>query len=396
MSTIKNTIFNTIFNSNFIFVTIYFLVILVSTVNIFSKSIADMPFVDNRNRHSCPNIIEDTKNLSLQFKAMIKTYPLAIEKCFNDRFSLRNYALSLKNKISVKLFDNINSTDFSKEKDDWFFRTDQLYKDILTGKLQYSDVEKTNYQNFLTNKAQFFKDQSIDYISMYVPFKNSVYPEYIIKKPVIINNTTLIDTAEELSKPLEDKFNFKFFNLKPELLNQKSKERVFFTNDSHWNNDGAVLAYNKIQKYLDTNQTKNNTKLLPISKFEKTKYDHIGDIPKILKVQDVFIDYNQSKYQFNNSTVRLVDEIKNFEVSSGRKVLYKKYTNQNKSLPKLVLIGDSYTEALQPLLAESFSEVHYFKTFNDLLKTEILNIKPDLVISLHNEEYLSLIGNLEH
>jgi SGNH hydrolase-like domain, acetyltransferase AlgX len=327
------------------------------------------------------HIVKDTQSTEKRELAKCPTNYIEIkahlqfEKCFEDNFSLRNAVVKKVSETKLEVFDKPTIGNISKGKNNWFYYNDQKYIDLVTGVRKYSTDEKIKIATALKDRKEFFEKNNIDYQMVVVPSKLSIYPEYFDRQ-IQTSKQTILEEYESIAKDV----GFAMISFKTQLLNQKNVEEVFHPNDSHWNYNGMILEYQQLVQKFD---------LTPVQDLEKAKYDHRGDIPFVLNVFDSYVDKNADKYSVKNPTAKPETEQNiSFELKNGKKIEYQKFTNSNKDLPKLVLFGDSFSDIMRPILAQSFSELYFYKTYKDFPKEELETIRPNKVIYVFNENQL--------
>jgi hypothetical protein len=73
--------------------------------------------------------------------------------------------------------------------------------------------------------------------------------------------------------------------------------------------------------------------------------------------------------------------------------LHRVWEQPDPRLPRAVMLGDSFGDALAPLLADSFSRLYYYVASQGGPDPSIVrNEKPDVVILIQVERYLGQLG----
>jgi alginate O-acetyltransferase complex protein AlgJ len=368
--------------SKFGFVAIFFLIILVIFGNNLTHVITDGISTEKRALAVCPDYRKTKEEkIAGYFKREVGSVS-DFEKCFDDNLSFRNYIISLTNFAKVKYFGISPVGNIEKGLQDWYFYNEPGIVKTFSGERQYSDIEKLKIKEILIKRIELMKAKNIEYVQIVVPNKLTMYSEFLPKALIKKNNDT---TLVQYSKIAELIDGFKFLNLKPELLNAKGSSQIFYKTDSHWNHNGMILGYNKLFEMLG-----DKVKFAGVSNFTQSIKDHVGDLSFFMNTRDYIKDTDQKFYSINEPKAINQNSILSYSTieDTGEKVEYEKWVNSNLNLPKAVLIGDSYTDAMRPLLAENFGEMHYYKNTNGFAYKEIEKIKPDVVIQIFNESQL--------
>jgi alginate O-acetyltransferase complex protein AlgJ len=339
-----------------------------NSLHIFS----DNPSTEKRDLAVCPSFLKPKESSIKDYFGNFAMVHTDFEKCFGDNFSLRNRIIKWMNLGRLIAFDKPSLSNVTKGKDDWFFYNNKDSVDQVEGKKQYSELEITKIKQNLQLRKDYFQKNNIEYQVIIVPSKLTIYPEYFGSK-VEVSGDTLVESYTKIAQEV----GYNITNLKPVLQSLKSKERVFYSNDSHWNYDGMVHGYNILAERFG---------LIKSEFLNKSTENHRGDIPFILNIFDYYQDQNQTKLESKNPQSKPeIDHNIAFELKNGSKIEYQKWINSSKELPKAVLFGDSFTDIMRPILAENFSELYFYKTQKDFPKEELDRIKPDVVIYVFNE-----------
>jgi alginate O-acetyltransferase complex protein AlgJ len=361
---------NSVFN--FVFLITVFVLIAGFVVNNTLHIFSDNPSTEKRDLAVCPSFFKPKESSIKDYFASFATVHTDFEKCFGDNFSFRNKVIKWMNLGRLIAFDKPSLGNVTKGSNDWFFYNNKEYIDQVQGMRQYSDVERSKIKQNLQLRKDYFQKNNIEYQVIIVPSKLTIYPEYF-GSMVKVSSDTLVESYTKIAQEV----GYNITNLKPVLESLKSKERVFYSNDSHWNYDGMVHAYDILANQFD---------LIQPTSLSKTIENHYGDIPFLLNIFDYYQDRDQTKLEPKNSQSKPeIDHNIPFELKNRSKVEYQKWINKNQNLPKVVLFGDSFTDIMRPILAENFSELYFYKTQKDFPKEELDRINPDVVIYVFNE-----------
>jgi SGNH hydrolase-like domain, acetyltransferase AlgX len=336
--------------------------------------------------NNCDNIIPNIdNNWRLTFKNII-TIPTSINKCLENSLSLKENLIKYKLISSIISFNQLPVKNFTIEKNKWLFRKEKLLDEIQSGKRLLTPEELTIKRNSLIVRAKYYKENNIKFLIVHVPFKNAVYNEQL-NNNLGYAKYTILNQMEELIKPLQEQYDFGYYNLKKEMLEAKDKNRVFFTNDSHWNYEGMKLAYNKYYQYL-TNIKKVDFKLTPTEQLQLQNVNYQGDIPRTLGIPEFFEDKNQISLNPISPKAYISQPNGWIKTLNGETVFHEQYINTNPNLPRLSIYADSFTDIMRPILAEDFSILNYYKNSYPGVPDEVYKDKPDVVLEVYNEGYL--------
>lgn len=147
-------------------------------------------------------------------------------------------------------------------------------------------------------------------------------------------------------------------------------EDSFVRGDTHWNHDGALIAFNETMRALDLPE-------LPVSDFVSEQRDIEADLSIKMGVL-----CPTTVLTIRNPRFRLVD---NNQVNNiGQRRIYE---NEDKSLPSCVFFRDSFTSHQLDMFASQFSRIVFLWQPNidyGIVKAE----SPDVVINQQAERFL--------
>ena len=162
--------------------------------------------------------------------------------------------------------------------------------------------------------------------------------------------------------PLLQAKNVPYSDLYTEFKNKS--EILYLKRDSHWNNKGAVLAYNRI--LTDLGKAHENFEIVP-SLREKTYY---GDLSLMLYPKFAEPEFNIS-YQ-NQQTWRYTEgsEVTDYSIS----------TENDQGEGVLLMYRDSFGNTLLPLMADTYKTAHFENSRPYFIGSDVLQYKPDTII----------------
>jgi hypothetical protein len=165
-------------------------------------------------------------------------------------------------------------------------------------------------------------------------------------------------------------------DVRPALLAAKTRERIYFKTDTHWNDRGAQVAYEAI-----INAARAQVPSIPPA-WTRNDFDpttalvEAGDLAGMMGLRRVMKEEDLSLAPKRPRLARVVDppgEEKLAEV--GRLVT----EIPGSTLPRAVIFRDSFTSRLIPFLSEHFSRAVYLWQ-NDFDAQAIEQEHPDVVI----------------
>lgn len=295
-----------------------------------------------------------------------------LQKYLEDRFLLREKYLELLFKvwnISPTFFDT--QAQYIRGKDNWLF---------LKGGISYSNMQKFNKNNKIMFIEQIYKlcqNNNIIFIVLIGPDKHNVYPEFL--PDYVREEINFTYFATHISRQIKDNtFSCLYPDFKTVKLNME-QGKLYFKDDSHWNGYGAGVAFSMLIEELESKNIKFNNPPQMILRVREKQYG--GDLINMSKLP--LINYRDDQYWYfdykgRENVEQIIAKVKEF-----KHVFKNKGAHSNK---KIVLLGDSFTDELMPLLYPYFSEIHRlhrgYYNINDIGQIEnyIKLASPDIFI----------------
>lgn len=269
---------------------------------------------------------------------------ITINSDFGDEFEeYFQKSFAYRNKV-VDAFALFKSSVFSEGneqvilgKDDFLFFNDTLADYMGTDKMTDKEIEAAADALLQMSKAS--SEHGADFLFVCAPNKNSIYPEMMPSRYVEDTSPSDLDRLMEAL----DARGVPYLDLRPLLIAEKENKLVYHKRDTHWNTEGARLAFEAMASELGFTHP-------DFSLCGPTQvHDHAGDLDTLLfpsrKVYDDNTAYDlEGSYIFTTAYSTPMD-IQIAARSSGEK--------------KLLMFRDSFANAMISFAASSFSEVRF-------------------------------------
>lgn len=301
--------------------------------------------------------------------------PSAFDNWINDNIGGRSLAQKIEGKIDYSLTQN-HKGDVIEGKDDWLFLLPSYeIPEYINTNLPTDD----NLQQLVAGYERIaagLNEQEIEFVLAMYPRKFHVYSEYMPDTLTKLNETsayTMISEALKQSDVLHfvDPFDALMEAKEGNLTYCKARDA------SHWNNYGAFIGYQCLMEQVK--------KVIPSVRV-LTEDDFIITEETFETEKENGFSASETDYIYqlkNNQTVQDMSHL----IEIGFKGTdpwqsYRYFKNTDSSLPKAIIVGDSYTWMFQlDYLSQSFSELAFIH-HNDLSQLNWLIdcIQPDVVI----------------
>ncbi len=334
----------------------------------------------------------------------------SFDKYYNDNFGFRNFLIRFNNIYKVFFWKTspsqnlLNSktafydSKYHKEflsiknprsilgKDGWFFsgldNTIENYK----GMNPYSAEEMFLWRESIKQKQKWLANKGIYYLFVFVPNKETIYSEYL---PDYIRKSPGKTNFEKLIEYIKKDRDINMLDLTEIMLEKKKYHRVYRKTDTHWSGWGIYFAYNSIMTKVSEEFPL--LKPIPASEFIfKRRLVLGGDLVLMLGLDEIIEDedFLLKPKKLRMAYKEQLEDFKKYQHGAVRML------SPDKTLPKAVILHDSFTDLLRPFLSEHFSEVVYFP-YKDLTEEIIEKYKPEIVIEeiVERKAVTSLPGN---
>lgn len=196
--------------------------------------LACMPFfksdenAENRKLSEMPSLVSDG-SINTSWGTEFETY-------FSEHFAFRSSLVTLDSLIKSKVFKTSSSDKVIVGSDGWLYYAETLPD--YTGANAMSERKLYRTAKTLALMQEHFEADGRSFLFFCAPNKNSVYPEQM---PARYVKSSAPSNLERLPRWL-DECGVNHLELLP--LFRESDKRLYLTRDSHWTNEGALIAYN--------------------------------------------------------------------------------------------------------------------------------------------------------
>ena len=339
------------------------------------RTLAEIPSMDN-----------------LGSRIISRDFMVDVENWLNDHIGQRDTFRKIYAQVMNCYLRLSTSKSVLFGKKGWYYYTNDNNIEIAKGSYPLNAKQLKTIQEQQKRVAGYYARKNIRYILQLTPSKVSIYPEYLPFKKA----KGITEPSEMIQRALRN--NGEVVNVKKVLKTNKSKGKLFFQTDSHWNSRGSYLAYTELLKKIDNN-------LKPISQKWGT-WKRTGDLfAQLGLVQDKYKEevpafaykWNSRKLKSNEIDKKLMEKIKiSFKKQKTAYIEPEIFINKNKNkvIPKTVLIyGDSMMASylnMPKYLCEHYHRVIVLRLRK--ITPEVDNmIKPDIVVYSTTERLIKAV-----
>lgn len=346
--------------------------------------------LDNKKIESEKNISE-LPAFSLHREAL-KNFFQQADDVYSHNFGFRSDLLFLYSKLMVNIFHVSSNPKIVLGKDGWLYYDggpqEQVINNYYRGTKPFTKDDLKRITTTLLERQHWLNKKGIPYLVIITPDKETIYPEYLPRGFNKINNQT---RTEQLMEYAHKNTDLHIIYIRDILLNEKNKnQKVFYKNDTHWNDLGAYFGYYDIMQHLEK---WTHIKPQPLSQFNYRETSvKTGDLVYLLNLTRYHKETNltlnqpdhcQRKAFDYGTTPHPINFFSPFQISCPGKKLVS------------VVFRDSYFSGLLPYFSANFKKSTYLWRY-DFIPEVIEQEKPDIVVQeLVERSLVAISGNPE-
>lgn len=320
---------------------------------------------ENRRAASFPSLSCTTES--------IRRFPNRFEAWFNDRLPFREELLQVHSEWKVNQLGVSSSDKVILGRDGWLFLDEE--KSESTARSRTPNEQAKRWRDALVRRRNWLADRGIRYLIVITPEKHSVYPELL---PAALQSVRQASASEILRNDLANT-ELEILDLVPALKTAKSERPVYLQTDTHWNDDGAYVAYREIVGRLA--QTWPEMKAYERTSFEIAKQAHSGDLLRMLHLAKPAAEQTE-RLRLRSPQARRLPEVIALDprLHSPQNLPPQAWGRPGSGLPRAVIFHDSFTERLLlPTLAEHCSVLAYVPSAS-FIPEIVEQFQPQIVI----------------
>lgn len=275
-------------------------------------------------------------------------YTTELGDYYSENFGFRQELVTANSWLNEKVFGRSSNAKTVVGKDGWFFLSETV--DDYTGVSALSERGIYRLKKTLDLINDYSNDSNITFVFFAAPNKNSIYPEYM---PWNIKASSSPSNLDRLNQAMSQ--SPYYLDVKSVLQKSaKDKSRfIYLKNDSHWNNIGALAAYNALQDNLNSRISKYDYMPIDESKLYLSQNDISGDLTTML-----YPSLNRTDVQYELGLV------KNFSSNKPLTNLMDPEINTTCQgrYYNIICYRDSFFNAFIPINSNAFAKARYTRT----------------------------------
>jgi len=301
----------------------------------------------------------------------IAGYADGVTRWFDDHFGFRSTLVRWYGESRLFLLGVSPTAAVIKGRNGWYFYgEDKTVEDIASADPLTPDAI-ANWRAAIVAARNWLAARNVPYIFTIAPDKHVIYPEHL---PPSLRRVGDVTRTDQLYTALQDLGLA--VDVRPQLFLAKSHDRLYQRTDTHWNDRGALVAY---QAIIDAVRAR-----LPAvpPAWTRDDFDAVArdaesmDLAGMMGLKRVLREEDLTLVPRRPRLARVI-EPPGAAPTAEEGFLITEIPGS--TLPRALIFRDSFASRLVPFLSEHFSRAVYMWQ-NDFDAEAVIKEKPDVVI----------------
>ena len=301
----------------------------------------------------------------------VAAFPTSLSLWFDDHFGFRSTLVRWYGESRLFALGVSPSAAVVKGRDGWFFYGDDKAIEDYAHVEPMTAEALANWRAALVGARDWLRSRGVAYVFTVAPDKHVLYGEGM---PATITRVGDVSRADQLFTTLQD--TGLAVDLRPWLFEVKAGERIFHHTDTHWNDRGGIVAY---QRIIDAVRARvpRTPAAWTRDDFEPVDRSVEGmDLAGMMGLTRVLREINMTLVPRRPRRARVVEPAGAAPTGEEGRLVTE---IDDASLPRAVIFRDSFVSPLVPFVSEHFSRAVYLWQ-NDFDANAVLIEHPDVVI----------------
>jgi hypothetical protein len=323
-------------------VALFVLAVSVPLLGTIAGASGDAVLEDNRDAAPWPVVPRDLASLT--------AWPEAFTRYFADHFAFRAHLVRWQARLRVELLHSSPTSDVLLGREGWlFYGTDGAVEDF-TAVHPLSAGELEEWRRTLQHTQDWLDGQGIGYVFVIAPDKHWIYPEHM---PDGLNRRDGASRVDQLVRHLQTQSTVRVVDVRDPLRAARRDARVYHRTDTHWNDLGALVAY---QQIMDRIGPSLGLRTRTREQFELRVVQRAGlDLARSLGLRGVLVEDDLQLEPRGGRHARIVEPANPSQGLMDARVV----TEGPAEGPRALIFRDSFASAMIPFLSEHFSRAVY-------------------------------------
>jgi len=290
---------------------------------------------------------------------------------FEDHFGFRSRLVRWYGESRLFVLRASPSAAVVKGENGWFFYGDDKSIEDYANVEPMTDAALANWRSAILRARDWLRARQIPYVFTIAPDKYVIYGE---EMPADLARVGDLSRADQLFTALQD--TGLAVDVRRAEFDAKSRERVYQQTDTHWNDRGALAAYQQIIAAVRA-RVPRTPPAWDRAEFTDADRTIEGlDLAGMMGLTRVLREVDMTLVPRRPRRARVIEPAGAHPTDEEGRLVTE---IDDPSLPRAVIFRDSFTSRLVPFLSEHFSRAVYLWQ-NDFDAAVVTQEHPDVVI----------------
>ena len=303
--------------------------------------------------------------------ASIAALPTAFSNWFDDHFGFRSRLVRWYGESRLFVLHVSPSAAVVQGDHGWFFYADDKAIEDYANAEPMTDAALANWRAAILGARDWLRARQVAYVFTITPDKHAIYGD---EMPPTLTRVGDLSRADQLFTALQD--TGLAVDVRGVEFDAKARERVYQRTDTHWNDRGALVAYQQIISAVLAR--------VPATPPAWTRDDFTAadraieglDLAGMMGLTRVLREEDMTLVPRRPRRARVIEPAGAQPTDELGRIVTE---IDDLSLPRAVIFRDSFTSRLVPFLSEHFSRAVYLWQ-NDFDADVVTKEHPDVVI----------------
>jgi alginate O-acetyltransferase complex protein AlgJ len=280
--------------------------------------------------------------------------PARLNAYYDDHMGLRDTLIRAHAYLKIRWLGASPSDRLVVGKQGWLYLGDREPVAQCRGIAQFTRSDLLRWKEVLVQWRNELAERGITFLVVFVPNKHSIYPEFLPRSlPRVSGNSQL----SQLVRFLEKRSDLSVLDLRVPLEAVKAQGRIYHKTDTHWNDLGAYAAYRAILRRLaEQVPALANSAPVPVRR-QELEGPGLG-LARMVGLETLLSERYVFLHPARPRAAILPEERADYDERTRRQLPLEMGTG-DPSLPRALMVRDSFANALIPYLSESFGRILY-------------------------------------
>ena len=302
--------------------------------------------------------------------ATLAAWPEAFTRYYADRFAFRARLVRWQARLRIGVLKASPAPDVLLGRDRWLFYANDGAVQDYAGVQPFTAFELEQWRATLQHTQDWLEQRGIGYVFVLAPDKHWIYPE---RMPGGVHGKIRPTRLDQLVAHLRRHSTVRLVDARDGLVQTSSARRLYHLTDSHWNDQGAFIAYRQVMAEIGPPL---RLQARAPEEMEERVIPRTGfDLARMLGLGSVLVEEDLQLEPHGGRRSRVVEPTR-----SNRELMVTRVVTEGPSSgPRALIFRDSFGSAMIPFLSEHFSRAVYLWQTN-FDPGQVMAERPDVVI----------------